>query len=86
MCEHPDSIFDEARRGIIIARLRDGLTVEQIKLACDGCSQDSFSQGENKDGKKYDGIMRICKKAESKSGTVTATFTKGRKKWKSTES
>lgn len=45
----------------ITARLNEGYTVDQIKLAIDGCKNSPFHQGQNDNQKKYDDIELICR-------------------------
>jgi hypothetical protein len=45
-------------------RLKDGYTVETIKLAIDGCKKDAFSMGQNDRGKPYNDIELICRSAK----------------------
>lgn len=43
------------------ARLKEGYTVEQIKLAIDGCANDKFSMGQNDRGKPFNDLELICR-------------------------
>jgi uncharacterized protein YdaU (DUF1376 family) len=48
----------------IKARLKDGYTPEQIKLAIDGCRKSDYHMGKNDSGKRYDCLTLICRSAE----------------------
>lgn len=52
------------RKRNIRDRLKDGYTVDQIKLAIDGCRKDPFSMGQNSNGKPYNDIELICRTGE----------------------
>lgn len=45
----------------IQARLKEGYTVEQIKMAIFGCSVTPHNMGQNDNGKRYDQIELICR-------------------------
>lgn len=55
------SAAGKKRIGVIVARLRDGYTVEQLKAAVDGCTRSPFHQGENDRGQVYDDLELICR-------------------------
>lgn len=63
----PTAKFTKERKDRVIARLTpkpgdvDGYTVEQIKLAIDGCKSSPHNQGENERGTKYDDLELICR-------------------------
>ena len=48
----------------IKARLKEGYSVDDIKLAIDGCRQDPFSMGQNDRSKPYNDIELICRTGE----------------------
>lgn len=56
---HPGARFSPDRQRKIAARLRDGLTVERLKEAVDGCAASSYHMGENDTGTVYDSIELI---------------------------
>lgn len=60
---HPRSILDAKRRRLINERLKEGFSVEDLKLAIDGCKQSPFHQGENDRRQVYDDISLICRDA-----------------------
>lgn len=60
---HPKSILDDKRKRIIDARLKQ-FGVEDLKAAIDGYKLSPFHQGENKDGKVFDGIELIMRDAQ----------------------
>src|SRR5262245_20858244 len=59
---HPKAQLSDDREKAITARLKNGYTLEDIKLAIDGCKASGFHQGENGQGRKYDDIELICRK------------------------
>lgn len=52
------------RRTCITARLRDGYTVTDLKLAIDGCAASRFHQGENDGGTTYTDLTLIFRSGE----------------------
>lgn len=58
---HPKSVLDNKREKIISDALKDPLTVEDLKLAIDGCSKTPHNMGNNDQGQRYDGIHIIFK-------------------------
>lgn len=60
---HPRSILDAKRRRLINERLKEGFSVEDLKLAIDGCKQSPFHQGQNDRHQIYDDISLICRDA-----------------------
>ncbi len=61
----PRARMDDRRRRIINARLADGYSVEDLKLACLGCRASSFHMGDNDRGARYCSIELICRSAEN---------------------
>ena len=49
------------RREKIQTRLKDGYTVEDIKLAINGCANSSYHMGQNPQGTVYDDLELICR-------------------------
>lgn len=60
---HPRSILDAKRRRIIIARLKEGFSVDRLKIAIDGCKNSAYHQGQNNSATVYDGIDLILRDA-----------------------
>lgn len=58
------SRLDEKRRRAITARLRDGYTVDDLKLAVLGCKFSPFHNGENDRQTAYKSIELICRDAD----------------------
>ena len=56
-----NSLLNAKRTKAITARLKEGYTVEQIKLAITGCSMTPHNMGQNDNGKKYDDLELICR-------------------------
>lgn len=56
-----NSLLNTKRTKAISARLKEGYTVEQIKLAITGCSMTPHNMGQNDNGKKYDDLELICR-------------------------
>lgn len=60
---HPDAKFSDDRKQKIVARLREGFTVERLCQAIDGCAATPYNMGENPQGKRYDSIDLIFRNA-----------------------
>lgn len=60
---HPTAKFTEDRKQKIIARLREGTTVERLCQAIDGCAQSKYHMGENPQGRRYDSVELIFRTA-----------------------
>lgn len=58
----PRTVFGSARQSKVEARLREGYSVEQLKLAVDGCAVTPHNQGET-DGQIHDDLELICRSA-----------------------
>ena len=56
---HPRAQFSPERKRKIEARLKDGLTVERLRQAIDGCASSPHHMGENTTGTVYDSIDLI---------------------------
>lgn len=56
---HPGAKFSDERKAKIVARLKDGLTVEKLCAAIDGCAASPYHMGENDSGTVYDSIDLI---------------------------
>jgi hypothetical protein len=61
--KHPRSHLDDKRLRLIVARLKEGYTKEDLCLAITGCSASKFHMGENDGGKVYDSIELIFRDA-----------------------
>lgn len=61
MKKNNSSILNAKRDKAIKARLEEGYTVEQIKLAILGCSMTPHNMGQNNNGKRYDDLELICR-------------------------
>lgn len=57
----PRTKLDDVRRRKIQARLSEGRTVADIKLAIDGCSMRGHNMGDNESGTAYNDIELICR-------------------------
>ena len=60
---HPDAKFSEDRKGKIVARLKEGTSVERLCQAIDGCASSGYHMGENDQGRRYDSIELIFRNA-----------------------
>lgn len=58
---HPKAKLDDKRRRKIRDRLKDGYTVDDLKMAIDGCKVSPHHQGKNDTGTVYDDIELICR-------------------------
>lgn len=62
---HQDATFDAKRGAAIMARLKEGYTVEQLKLAIRGCKLSDFHMGrEAGHPNVHDNLTLICRDAE----------------------
>jgi hypothetical protein len=74
MGKRSNTIFSGDRKTKVLARLREGYTVDQLKQAIDGYSQSSFHRGENPRGVAYDDLELICRSgAKVEQGIELAT-------------
>ena len=53
------------RIACVSARLKDGYTVDQIKLAITGCARSPHHMGQNNEGTIYDDLTLICRNGEN---------------------
>lgn len=60
---HPKAHLDKKRERLIEARLKDGFSVDDLKLAIEGNKLSPFHQGQNDGGTIYDGIDLIFRDA-----------------------
>jgi hypothetical protein len=77
---HPDAKLTPKRRAKILARIKEGYTVEQLCAAVDGCAASAFHQGqtEKSDGRVYDDLELICRSGEKVEQFIGFTATQGR--------
>jgi hypothetical protein len=61
---HPRSQLDEKRAILIRARLNDGYTEDDLKLAAFGCAHSRWHQGENDRHQVYDSVELIYRNAD----------------------
>ena len=64
LLKHPRSMLDDRRSKTIIARLKDGYSKDDLKLAVFGCAHSRFHQGENERRQVFDSIELICRNAD----------------------
>ncbi|MEW6212726.1 MAG: hypothetical protein AB1631_30655 [Acidobacteriota bacterium] len=67
---HPDAKFTDDRRRKVVARLREGYTLEQIKRGIDGCAASSFHRGENDTHTLFDDLELICRSGSKLEGFI----------------
>lgn len=65
MGKDPGRPIGKTRAGKIRARLREGFSVDELKLAIDGCRASSWHMGDNPEGARYDEVGRIFNNTES---------------------
>ncbi len=58
------TIFDARRKRAVQNQLKAGRTLEDLKLAIDGCKASHWHQGENKEHKVHDDLELICRDAK----------------------
>jgi hypothetical protein len=56
-------VWNDKRKKAVIARLKEGYTVEQLKQAVDGCLLSPWHRGQNPSGVTYDDLELICRDA-----------------------
>lgn len=61
MGKNSASKLTKERSKVINDRIKEGYTVEQIKMAIYGCSVTPHNMGQNENNKRYDGIELICR-------------------------
>ena len=61
--DHPKAKLDDKRKRAIVARLKDGYTVDDLKLAVDGILLDPHKMGRNDRSRKFDDIELACRTA-----------------------
>lgn len=66
-CKNDQSKFTDKRKKAVRARLKEGYTVEQIKLAIYGCSVTPHNNGTEPkgDGRVYDCLELICRNGDN---------------------
>lgn len=57
----PRALLDDKRARVVKARLAEGRTVEDLKLAIDGCRNTPHNMGSNDRGEKYNDLELICR-------------------------
>jgi len=62
--DHPKARIDEKRKIKIRSALKSGYSVDDIKLAIDGCLASPYHQGENTQSVIYDSLELICRDSE----------------------
>lgn len=62
--KHPRSRMDAKRQKIIVARLSDGYSKDDLKLAAFGCAHSRFHQGENDRHQIFDSVELIYRNAD----------------------
>ena len=55
------SAFSVERKNKVLARLKEGYTVQDIKTAITNCSNTPHNMGQNSNGKKYNDLELICR-------------------------
>ena len=61
---HPQAILDNKRSRAIAGRLKEGHSVDKLKLAIDGCKASAWHQGQNDRHQVFDDIELICRDAK----------------------
>lgn len=73
---HSRAQIDKKRREVIGARLKE-YSVDDLKLAIDGCKRSPFYQGQNERNMVYDDIELICRDAKHVDGFIAAAEGRG---------
>lgn len=61
---HAHAHFTDKRRSRVLARLKQGYSVEQLQSAIRGCLASPFHRGQNDTGERYDDLELICRDGE----------------------
>lgn len=64
MTHHPKSQLDSKRMTLICARLSDGYSEDDLRLAALGCATSRWHQGENDRHQVYDSVELIYRNAD----------------------
>jgi len=67
---HPQARMDDKRRKLIISRLGNGYSVDDLKDAVTGCKYSPFHQGDNDRHQKYDSLELILREAGKIDGFI----------------
>ena len=67
---HKRAKLDDTRKKKIKDRLKDGYSVEEIKMAINGCKLSPHHMGKNDNGTTYDDISLICRDATHLDGFI----------------
>lgn len=64
---HPKAKFSASddRSKKVIKQLKAGYSVDELKLAVDGCAKTPHNMGDNDRGQRYDGLNVICKNGDN---------------------
>lgn len=73
-CGHPNTVLTRDRKTKIGARLRDGYTVEQLRVAIDGAAHGAYVDTR---GVKHDDIALICRGGEKVDLFISRAPTRG---------
>lgn len=74
---HPKARAGDKERAKIRARLREGYTVEELKIAIDGCHVSPYHSGNNDDGRKYQNLELILRDATKVNQFIELAAQKG---------
>jgi hypothetical protein len=61
---HPKAKLDNKRRSLIVAALKMGYTIDELKKAIDGISKTPHNMGRNDRGEVYDGLHVLFRNSE----------------------
>lgn len=64
VCSHEKARLDTKREQVIRERLADGYSVEDLRLAIEGCALSPFHQGQNDRRTVYDSVSLILRDAD----------------------
>lgn len=59
--DRPSTRYTPERKVALLARLRDGYTISQLKMAIDGCRNSPHHMGENEQSKPYNDLTLIMR-------------------------
>ena len=61
---HPNAKLDDKRRACIRKALKDGYSVDELKMAIFGCSRTPHNMGDNDRGQRYDALTLILRNGD----------------------
>jgi hypothetical protein len=73
----PKAKLTPERKRKVMARIKEGYTVDDLKAAVDGCKASAWHQGANADGKVFDDLELICRDGKRVEQFIAAAASPG---------